>query len=99
MNFCIEFNTLNSSEMVLDAIAIKKYLVNNVRFGNLTDKQVKTRIIEIINNRCLIETILDELDISYKYFIQLLYLNYTSIFTTSFINKHIKNTYTKYENL
>lgn len=99
MNFCIEFNTLNASEMALDAISIKKYLVNNLKFGNLTDKQIKAKIIDIINNKNIISNILDELDVTYKYFIQLLYINYPIIFTTSFINKHIKNTYNKYENL
>jgi len=99
MNFCIEFNTLNSSEIALDAIEIKKYLVNNLRFANLTDKQTKAKIIELINNENVMINTLNSLDISYKYFIQLLFVNYPLIFTTSFINKHIKNTFYKFENL
>ena len=99
MNFCIEKNTSAASESQLDAIAIKKYLDTTLKFNNLTDKQIKTKIIEIINNTSLISNILDELDITYKYFIQLLYINYTNLFTTSFINKHIKGTYNKYQDL
>lgn len=99
MNFCIEMNTSVASEMELDSIAIKKYLDTSLRFGNLTDKQIKLRIIEIINNENTIASILDDLDITYKYFIQLLYMNYINLFTTSFINKHVKKTYNKYQDL
>lgn len=99
MNFCIEKNTSAASEMQLDAIAIKKYLDTTLKFNNLTDKQIKVKIIEIINNESLISNILDELGVTYKYFIQLLYMNYTNIFTTSFINKHVKWTYNKYADL
>ena len=99
MNFCIEFNTTNTSEIALDSIAIKKYLITNLRFKDLTDKQIKARIIELINNENVMSNILDDLDITYKYFVQLLYVNYPIIFTTSFINKYVKNTYNKYADM
>jgi hypothetical protein len=96
MNFCIEVNAYSSIEMQLDALSIKKYLNKMFLFNKLTNTQMKLKIIDIINNEKLIRDILKELDISYEYFIQLLYVSYTHLFTTSFINKHIKKTYNKY---
>ena len=66
MSSCIELNTTNSSEMTLDSKEIRQYLDINLKFIELTDKQIKKKIIEILLNEQYILTILDELDINYK---------------------------------
>lgn len=96
MNLCIEINSVKNTEILIDSSEIKKYLDDNMSFSKFTDKQIKKKIIEIINDEDSILKILDNLDISYRYFIETLYINYPVIFTTSFINKHIKNTFLKY---
>jgi len=98
MNFCIEVNTLNHSDIGLDADEVKKYLEKNFKLLELNDKQLKKKIIEIINNEEHVLQILDDLDMTYKYFIEIIFLTYSSIFTTSFINKYVKNTYQIFKN-
>lgn len=96
MNLCIEINSVKNTEILIDSNEIKKYLDANLAFNTFTDKQIKKKIIEILNDEDSILKILDNLDITYKYFIETLYVNYPTIFTTSFINKHIKNAFLKY---
>lgn len=97
MNFCIELNSQSNTEILLDSVVIKEYLDINLKFNELTDKQIKKRIVEILNKENSILDILDDLDIPFKYFVESLYINYPIIFTTSFINKHIKPSFLKYK--
>ena len=97
MNLCIEINSTKNTEILIDSTEIKKYLDKNLDFIKYTDKQIKKKITEILNDEDSILKILDDLDITYKYFIETLYINYPVIFTTSFINKHIKNAFLKYK--
>jgi len=98
MNFCIEVNTLNASDMGIDAVEVKNYLERNFKLLDMNEKQLKKKIVEIISTEEHVLNILDDLDMTYKYFIEIIFLTYSSIFTTSFINKYVKNTYQKFKN-
>lgn len=94
---CINFGNENLSETNLDSLVIKHYLDLKYSFNKYNVKQIKKKIIEIINDEDKILSILDNLDITYKYFIETLFINYPEAFTTSFANKYVKPSYIKYK--
>lgn len=97
MNFCIDLNGIQNCELLIDGQHLETYLDQKYNFSTLNEKQIKKKVIDIINNEDKIFQILDDLDIQYKYFIEMIYVIYPTIFTTSFINKHVKNTFAKYK--